>query len=115
MNNIKENMIDAIKVQFLQPVFEDDFPERGMKAWLTGIERLKSKGCWRLYFDFSDFEQENEKYLRAVYYDDKGCATLTAKQNGLYTNKYDVFFGDLDVNKFGTFEEQINKYLMRIE
>lgn len=26
------NMIDAIKVQFIKPIFEHDFVEKGMKA-----------------------------------------------------------------------------------
>ena len=29
---ISVDMIDAIKVQFIKPIFEDDFVEKGMKA-----------------------------------------------------------------------------------
>ena len=60
---IKFDMVDAIKVQFLKPIFEDDFVEKGMNAWLTDIEWDSKENCYNLYFDFSDFEVENDKYL----------------------------------------------------
>jgi len=109
---IKENMLEAIKVVFIKPIFENDFPERGMKAWLTAIDKSESNSCWELFFDFTEFESENDKYLKANYYDDNSNPTLTAKEAGMYSNKYSVYFGDLDTKKFGTFEEQIKEYLM---
>lgn len=90
------NRIDAIKVQFKNGIFEDDFPERGMKAWLTKIEFNVSHGCYKLYFDFTEFEEENEKYFTADYYDTNGVACLTAKEKGLYNPKYSVYFGDTE-------------------
>jgi hypothetical protein len=90
------HMVDAIKVQFLKPIFEDDFPEKGMKAWLTDIEYHDNNQCYKLHFDFTDFEAENEKYFKAEYYDNNGTPCLTAKEIGMYTPKYSVYFGDLD-------------------
>lgn len=84
----------ALKVLFLRQIFEDDFPEAGMKAWLTKIS--KEDGCYKLYFDFTDFEERNEKYLTANYFDDKGRPCLTAKEFGVYSNKYSVYFGDAE-------------------
>lgn len=108
-----ENMLEAIKVQFLKPIFEDDFPERGMKAWLTAIDKCESERCWKLFFDFTEFEEENDKYMKVKYYDDNynSNPTLTAKEVGLYSNKYSVYFGDLDIKEYGTFTEQISEYL----
>ena len=114
IKSINENMLEAIKVIFLKPIFEDGFPDRGMKAWLTAIDKRESENCWKLYFDFTDFESENDKYMKANYYDDNSNPTLTAKQAGRYSNKYSVYFGDLDTEEFGTFEEQIKEFLMII-
>jgi hypothetical protein len=93
------DMVDAIQVQFLKPLFEDDFPEKGMKAWLTDIVKEEHEKCYRIYFDFSDFEEHNEKYFKADYFDDKGVACLTAKDKGWYHPKYSVYFGDIAWDK----------------
>lgn len=88
--------IEAIKVQFKKGIFEDDFPERGMKAWLTKIEADPLSDCYKLYFDFTEFEEENEKYFSADYYDFVGRPNKTAKEIGIYSPKYSVFFGDTE-------------------
>lgn len=108
---INEDMLEAIKVQFLKQIFEDHFPERGMKAWLTAIDKCESERCWKLFFDFTEFEDENDKYLKPNYYDDNSNPTLTAKEVGSYSNKYSVYFGDFDIEEYGTFTEQISEYL----
>jgi hypothetical protein len=96
------DMIDAIKVQFLQPIFEDDFPERGMVAWLTAIEWVPEYECYKLHFNFEDFEEQNKKYFKAVYYPNKftkdlerrttGRKQFTALEAGQYTPVYNVLF-----------------------
>lgn len=89
-------IIDPIKVQFLQPIFEDAFPERGMKAWLTEVEWSEQEFCYKLYFDFTEFEAENLKYFTQSYYHSNpekyGERLLTAIEAGHYTAKYDVYF-----------------------
>ena len=65
---ITAKLVDAIQVQFLKPIFEDDFPEKGMWAWLTGVEWDSNCKCYRLYFDFTDFEVVNEKYFKRCYH-----------------------------------------------
>lgn len=87
-----DDMIEATKVVFLKPIFEDDFPERGMKAWLTKIERtpglddeLTGERAYKLYFDFTDFEKENDKYFTECYYPNTHTKKLPDKQ--LYTAK----------------------------
>lgn len=112
---IKEDMIEAIKVMFIKQIHEDDFPEKGMKAWLTDVVRDEHHMCWELYFDFTDFEKENDKYLKNVYYLSFANEKGTAKQAGYYKNKYSVYFGDTNTEAYGSFEEQISKYLKAID
>lgn len=96
----------AVKVRFKNFIFEDDFPEEGMVAWFTGIEECREYGCYKLYFDFTEFEAENEKYFRADYYNMRGIPCLTAKEIGLYNPKYSVYFGNTLCP-----EEENDKYL----
>ena len=92
-------MVSAIKVQFLKPIFEDDFVERGMTAWLTGIQET-APGTWELYFDFTDFESINDKYLIKRYLPNyhtrnlphRGDKKFTAKEVGVYRNKLTCFY-----------------------
>lgn len=114
INTITVDMLDAIKVQFLKPIFEDDFPERGMTAWLTKIDRVGD--CWKLYFDFTEFEAINDKYFVEAYnysskqYRENGGVmkgTYTAKEAGEYRPKYSVM---LDVG-CEPFDDKIKKYL----
>ena len=96
----KEKIFDlsrvyAVKVCFKKGIFEDDFPERGMKAWLTKIEPDPRCDCYKLYFDFTEFEEENDKYFSSDYYDSNGRPNKTAKEVNLYNPKYSVYFGDI--------------------
>lgn len=101
MTAITVNMLDAIKVQWLKPIFEDDFPERGMTAWLTAVEWEDGEQCYKLYFDFKEFEAVNAKYFREVYYANVHTGhdkeMFTALEAGQYTPKYSVYFscGDM--------------------
>lgn len=73
---IRANMVFAQRVIFLKPIFEDDFPEKGMSAWLVDVEWNENVQCYKLYFDFAEFEAENEKYFKAVYYPNRRTAEL---------------------------------------
>lgn len=106
--------VDAVKVQFLQPIFEDDFPEKGMKAWLTCIKW--ENDCYKLFFDFNDFEEENDKYFVADYYDANRNPCLTAKDVGLYTPKYSVYFSvSSDKRDDVLLEVELKDYLQIID
>jgi len=99
-NSISLKMVDAIKVQFLKSFFEDDFPEKGMKAWLTNITWESREDCYKLFFDFEEFEKENKKYFIAEYYSNihtkelekSGRTLFTALEAGYYEPKYSVYF-----------------------
>jgi hypothetical protein len=93
----------AVKVAFLKEIFEDDFPERGMTAWFIRYEWSEQNECYKLYFDFTDFEEKNEKYFTESYYENIHTRKLvengaidkklwTAKEAGYYSPKYSVYF-----------------------
>jgi len=131
--SISEDMLEAVKVVFLKQIFEEDFPECGMKAWLTMVEKDTESDCWILYFDFSEFESENDKYFIEfdfselesendkyfieVYYANihtpkDGRILFTAKEAGMYRPKYSAFFGD--TTNGVSFEDQISEYLEEV-
>lgn len=119
---ITANFVDAIRVQFKKPIFEDDFVEKGMKAWLVDVEWSTREQCYRLYFDFSDFEEHNAKYFKAVYRPNvhtqelglkTGRNKFTAIEAGQYHPKYDVYFStrDSSIRNDTAFQREIVEYL----
>jgi hypothetical protein len=48
---------------------------------------------YRFVFDYSEFEDHNDKFDRANFYDKNGFARLTAKQAGQYKESEIVYFG----------------------
>ncbi len=114
-------MVDAVKVQFLKQICGDDFPEKGMKAWLVDIKKDIDSECYKLYFDFTEFEAENEKYFKEVYYPNKYTKEhgvnkefYTAKEAGMYKPKYSVYFGDINYTEH-ELDEELSKYLKIVE
>lgn len=119
---ITTDFIDAIRVQFKKPIFEDDFVEKGMTAWLVDVEWSTREQCYRLYFDFSDFEEQNAKYFKAVYHPNAhthelglqtGRKKFTAIEAGQYHPKYDAYFypGDSSIRDDEAFKREILAYL----
>lgn len=121
--SISIDMVDAVKVQFLKPIFEDDFPEKGMLAWLVDI--VWESDCYKLYFDFKDFEKENDKYFKETYYPNihnreiqvaTGRKLFTAIESNCYSPKYSVYFSTSDpVRNDALFEQEIKEYLRVVE
>ena len=120
------DMIDAIKVQFIKPIFEDDFVEKGMKAWLVDVEWATVEQCYKLFFDFTEFEVENDKYFKATFYPNRhtealkeatGRTLFTAKESGWYTPKYSVYLsvGDGEKRDDVAFAREIVEYLREVE
>ena len=119
-------MVSAIKVQFIKEIFEDDFVERGMTAWLTAIDYDDRAECYKLYFDFTEFESINDKYFREMYYPNRHTAKLnckelyTAKEAGIYKPKYWVYFNTIplsvntEIRNDSLFPDQIAKYLQEV-
>lgn len=122
---IKVGMTEAIKVRFRKPIFEEDFPEKGMVAMLTDVEWHNGADCYKLYFDFTEFEQENLKYFKADYFPNSSTAKLqaetgrtsfTAIETGNYDPKYWAYFSlCTDVQDDAQFEKEIEQYLQVME
>jgi hypothetical protein len=91
-------MVYALKVAFIKPLNDEDFVEKGMVAWLTDIEWDHKFKMYKLFFDFNDFEEENDKYFKETYYANKNTPSnsdrelFTAKEAGFYRPKYSVYF-----------------------
>jgi len=126
---ITVNMLQAKKVVFLKPLFEDDFAERGMTAWLTKIEWNPKVDCYELFFDFTEFEAENDKYLTRVYHPNRHTSVIdpnknhrfyTAKEAGVYTNKTASYCSPMkngkcvDSRDDEAFAETIKEFLLEV-
>lgn len=125
---ISVDMVDAVRVQFLKQflkqIFEEDFVEKGMKAWLTDVEWSAPDESYKLYFDFTDFEAENLKYFKESFYANKSTREqglpekpyYTAIEAGGYRAKYWVYFGVTgDQRNDELFKTEILAYLREIE
>ena len=121
---ITADMVGAVKVQFKKFIFEDDFVERGMTAWLTDVEWEQGSECYKLYFDFTEFEDINDKYFKQSYHPNRHTAsistdrsTFTAKEAGCYDPKYSVYFscGNMTTRDDAAFAETIKEYLRVVD
>lgn len=117
---ITVDMLDAVKIQFLKPIFEDDFIEMGMKALLIRIHWDEKVKCYRLFFDFTRFEKENESYFTESYYPNNKTGNskgfFTAIEAGMYFPKYSVCFSLPEGSRNDKqFSEEIAKYLKVVE
>lgn len=121
MTKINPDMIDAVKVQFIKPIFEDDFVEKGMVAWLTDVEWESKTECYNIYLDFSEFEDINQKYFKRTFYSNKYTANIkketgrelfTALETHNYEPKYSVYFSiSTNTRDDRLFEKEILNYL----
>jgi hypothetical protein len=122
-NYIGPGMIRAVRVRITQPIFEDDFVERGMVAWITDV--TWEDDCYRIWMDFAEFEDENRKYFKATYYPNIHTQELTgelmdtdrnrytALEAGCYQPKYDVYLSipGLPERDDEAFSEEIWSYV----
>lgn len=114
VNSVRIEEFLAQKVAFKKVIDEDSFIERGMIAWLTCIAWDDKVECYDLFFDFSEFESRNEKYMRKVFY--KGDDLVTAREAGEYKSKFSVFFSiSSDKRDDALFNKEIQEYLHLIE
>lgn len=121
---IDMKMTLATKVRFLKPIVDEDFVEKGMRAWLTDIEWSSTDECYKLWFDFTDFEVDNHKYFKEVYHPNSRTAMatssrpspmFTAIESGYYHPKYSVLYSvEGDVRNDELFAQEIAGYLKEL-
>jgi hypothetical protein len=78
-----------IAVVFNEVIFDDDFVEPGMRAFLTGIERCDSNTL-TLFFYFGDDEEYNKKFFRRTFYSKDSTRQLLATETDNYDPYYSV-------------------------
>lgn len=123
---ITVNIDKPIKVKFIKEIFEDDFVEAGMTALLTGVEwDTQYNDCYKLFFDFSPFEEENATLFPEVYWpnqytrklaEETGCRFFTAKESKQYDPTYWVYFfcGNMITRDDKAFEKTITDFLTEV-
>lgn len=119
---ISMGIVAATKVRFLKPLHEDDFVEKGMVAWLTDIEWDGTNQCYQLWFDFTDFEEQNKKYFKEIYHPNIHTHAIsttrslfTALEAGQYSPKYSAYFSiPGDKRDDAALEKELATYLREI-
>lgn len=119
---IDVDMIEAVEVVFKKPIFEEDFVERGMSGWLTGIEWDDRHGCYELYFYFGEHFDQNLKYFREVYHPNKyttsiqantGRSLFTAIEANMYTPYLKINYSvEGDVRDDKKLARELMRYLL---
>lgn len=97
-----------------------------MIAMLMKVEwSTKYNDCYELFFDFSDFEEHNDKLFTKSYWpnchtkhieQETGRTMFTAKEARCYAPEYLAYFscGDLITRDDKAFEEAILEYLAEV-
>lgn len=102
-----------VKVLFKKPIFEDDFPEVGMVAWLVGADYDSAEDMHSLVFDFDEFFEHNKQFFATDYYPNKhtvelgkltGRTLFKAYEAGWYNPRYSVYFEE----RFGSIDEYLD-------
>lgn len=60
----------------------------------TGNDTEPSEIVHDIIFDFSEFDEHNQKYEQSNYWDKNGQATLTAREAGYYHPQESIYFGE---------------------
>lgn len=96
-----------VEVAFKQSIFEDDFVEPGMRAYLVGFDEADSSDVndpmYNAYFYFGDHYEHNKKLFRRTFYGKEPGELLTCEEAGQYQQHYSVYVMAND---------KVSKYLM---
>lgn len=78
--------------------FDDGYPEPGMRAKIVGIHREAGHHeCYRITFDFSEYETINAFFETADFYGDDGVANKFAREVGAYHPQENLWFSAEDM------------------
>jgi len=70
----------------------DGYTEAGMRARVASAEE-KHNDMYVLKVDYSEFDEYNQQYESANYYDPKGNPTITARAAGFYKERDQIYVG----------------------
>ncbi len=96
MTKIMDLVAARVAVRFKKGIEDaEDYAEAGMKARIVGAGEEIEPGCYRIDFDFTEFEAENLAHEHANYYGPKGSAgpLMTAREAGCY-KALDSYYAD---------------------
>lgn len=74
------------------------YPEEGMKARVKGLRMTHDGDVVELVVDYTEFEDYNERFESANYYDDNGNPTLTARESGFYEQRETLYIDGWSLN-----------------
>lgn len=76
------------------------YADQYMRARVIGYrynahnDTVPSEQVHELFFDYSEFDEHNQKYEQNNYWDKNGNATLTAREAGYYKPQDSIWFGN---------------------
>lgn len=87
-------------IQFTSKIEDmEAYPEAGMRARIVSIDEKDTHmkdlhdHMYIITFDYSEFDEFNEQFESANYYDKHGVACLTAREAKMYDVKEKIYFG----------------------
>jgi len=81
-------------VEFINDeISEFTFLDVGMRARLVKMNE-EDNFTWQCYFDQTEFEEYNEPFMQANYYDKGGQPLLNAKEKGVWEMEENFFISD---------------------
>ncbi len=80
---LKSLHVSNCVIEFKKQIFEDGYAMPGMLARVVKVTN-DDDNLYRIYVNYSEFEEHNKAYEEANYYDDKMNPCLTARGAGWY-------------------------------
>ena len=95
---------DEVIVEFTKDIenYETCIDE-GMRAIVVKVDNTDGYECSKVHFDLKPFDEYNDLYAQANYYDKDGIPNQTAKENGQYPIdgiEYCYFADNIDIIEF---------------
>lgn len=95
---------DTVIVEFTKEIenYETCIDE-GMRAIVVKVDNSDGYDCSKVHFDLKPFDEYNDDFAQANYFDKNGAPTETAKENGQHPVdgiEYCYFADNLDIVEF---------------
>jgi hypothetical protein len=113
-------------IQFTSKIEEmEAYPEKGMRARIVSVDEKDTHmkdlhdHMYIITFDYSEFDEFNEQFESANYYDKNSVACLTAREAKMYDVKERIYFGSPELwpleDYFTTLDARQNELLKRFK